>query len=142
MTHFDHNQVFVLDGRHAEIGCGNCHGTDPQTVVYTGLPGRCVDCHAEPEIHAGFFGVECQECHETSAWSPAFLKEHAFPLDHGAQGPSECALCHPSVFTEYTCYGCHDHNEADMINKHIEEGISMADLPNCAECHPTGQEDE
>ncbi len=139
MIGFDHNQVFVLDGRHVEIACLACHGVDPAHVVFRGLPGRCVDCHAEPEIHAGFFGLECEQCHATTAWSPAFLKEHAFPLDHGANAPSQCALCHPAVFTEYTCYGCHEHNQAQITAKHAEERISGQRLENCMECHPDGR---
>jgi hypothetical protein len=101
-----------------------------------------VDCHAEPEIHAGFFGLHCQLCHTTSAWSPAQLRDHRFPLDHGGQGEVDCQTCHPTVYSEYTCYGCHEHEPGKTEEEHREERISLEELQQCATCHPTGQEDE
>jgi hypothetical protein len=137
MHDFDHS-VFRLDGRHAEVECTACH-IDRQ---FKDTPQACVDCHAEPEIHAGFFGVECQLCHTTSGWIPAQLRDHSFPLDHGGQGEIACQTCHLSTYTQYTCYGCHEHDPADTEEKHLEEGISKQELQQCAACHPTGQEDE
>jgi hypothetical protein len=40
----------------------------------------------------------------------------------------------------YGCYGCHEHEPAEIEHKHLEEGI--ADFGNCVNCHPTGREDE
>jgi hypothetical protein len=138
MHDFDHASVFPLDGRHAEIECAACH----VDRVYSGTPQACVDCHAEPEIHAGFFGLECQYCHTSAGWSPARLQNHTFPLDHGGQGEVECQVCHATVYADYTCYGCHEHEPAKIEEKHREEGISMEELSKCITCHPTGREDE
>ncbi len=138
MSDFDHNQFFVLDGRHAEIECVSCH----QDNLWRGLSGECVSCHAEPEIHAGFFGLQCGLCHTTLAWSPAQLQSHAFPLDHGGEGEIACQTCHPSVYADYTCYGCHEHQPEKIESEHLEEGVSLEELPNCVECHPTGREGE
>jgi hypothetical protein len=142
MRNFDHNLVFPLDGRHAQIECQACHGSPPQPVRYAGTPTACADCHAEPEIHAGVFGLECQNCHHTDAWIPALLQNHSFPLDHGEQGMLACQVCHPTAYVEYTCYGCHEHDPLETLSKHLEEGISEDELPNCTSCHPTGREDE
>lgn len=137
MHDFDHS-LFPLEGRHAEVDCAACH----VDRVFAGTSKDCVDCHAEPEIHAGFFGLQCQLCHTTSAWAPARLQDHRFPLDHGGQGEIACQTCHPTVYSEYTCYGCHEHEPGKVAEEHREEEIPMNELQQCATCHPTGQEDE
>ena len=135
MSEFNHDKIFLLDGRHAEIDCESCHLDN----VFGGTPNVCVECHAEPEIHAGVFGTQCQSCHTSTAWSPAQLQVHNFPIAHGEQGDQACAVCHPNVYFEYTCYVCHDHQPGPIQEKHFQEGISFQDLPNCAQCHPDGK---
>jgi hypothetical protein len=138
MANFDHSQFFVLDGQHADIGCESCHADR----VFKGTPTECSGCHAEPPIHAGLFGLQCENCHSTQAWAPASLTSHSFPLDHGEQGLVACETCHTSSYVEYTCYGCHEHQQAETEREHAEEGISRAELSDCARCHPNGLEDE
>lgn len=138
MIDFDHNSVFPLTGRHSEIICTDCH----IDRVFAGTPSDCVACHAEPAIHAGSFGTDCVRCHETTAWSPAQLHEHLFPIDHGADTLSDCQTCHVSTYAEYTCYGCHEHEPAEIQEEHVEEGISIEELADCAGCHPTGREED
>lgn len=138
MHDFNHDTVFLLDGKHAEIDCQACHANQ----VFTGTPRECVDCHAEPEIHAGFFGLHCQVCHTTQAWTPALLRMHRFPLDHGEEGEVACKTCHPSRYNEYTCFGCHEHDPVKTEEEHREEEIAPAELMQCATCHPTGQKEE
>ena len=131
---FDHNlSNFPLTGAHVNMTCEACHVGGQ----FQGLSTACVACHAEPAFHAGQFGTECAACHTTSAWTPAeFNGQHNFPLNHG-DGAS-CATCHPSSFTTYTCYGCHEHEEAEVREEHLDEGIN--NFQNCMECHPTGEE--
>lgn len=136
MSDYDHNRFFLLDGRHREIDCEDCHAQR----VYKGAPTECSGCHAEPDIHAGDFGSSCQDCHTTTAWSPALLLKHTFPLAHGEQGEIQCQVCHPVNYVEYTCYNCHEHQPEEIQKKHQEEGITSAELPDCARCHPTGRE--
>ena len=141
MHDFDHNRIFLLDGRHAEATCAACH--QPNLAVppkFIGLGSACVNCHTEPVIHAGVFGLHCESCHTTTAWAPARLTSHTFPLNHG-EGNGDCATCHPANYITYTCYGCHEHQEAKIIQEHREENISDADLPNCTQCHPDGREE-
>lgn len=138
MEDFDHQRVFPLEGAHTELDCLVCH-TDQ---VFSGTPRECSQCHAEPDIHAGFFGLNCQNCHSSSAWTPATLRFHNFPLDHGGQGVVECATCHTVSYLTYSCYGCHEHQPAEIQEEHFEEGISLNELENCVSCHPTGLEDE
>lgn len=138
LTHFDHNQLWPLEGQHATLTCESCH----IDKLFRGTPRDCVGCHAEPAIHAGLFGVNCAACHTAQAWQPAQLTQHTFPLNHGEQGELDCATCHPSTYTQYTCYNCHEHNPSETERQHREEGIGQQQLPNCAQCHPTGREHE
>ena len=43
-------------------------------------------------------------------------------------------------YSNYTCYGCHEHSRSRIRKEHVEEGIH--DYENCAECHRSGDEDE
>lgn len=141
MSGFDHAQVFPLDGKHAEIECAACHANQR----FAGTPKACAQCHAEPEVHAGLFGLECEACHTTAAWLPAVLLDHSFPLRHGLEDndpATACATCHVTSYTEYTCYGCHEHQPDETARKHSEEGISAVELAACVECHPGGREAE
>jgi len=138
MTNFDHNLVWPLDGQHTALECTRCHVDQ----VYKGTPRECVACHAEPPIHAGLFGTECAACHTTEAWLPARLRQHNFPLDHGEQGQLDCAVCHTTTYAEYTCTNCHEHDPNATRAEHDEVDFSQTDFFACAECHPTGQEEE
>lgn len=138
MVGFDHAAVFVLDGRHAEIECTECHSGQK----FSDTPRQCVECHSEPDLHAGVFGLGCQNCHSDRAWAPARLRIHTFLLDHGGQGDLECTVCHAQSYTEYTCFSCHDHQPAAIAQSHADAGILETELVNCAGCHPTGVEGE
>lgn len=138
LSDFDHTRFFPLDGAHMDLGCEVCH----QEKVFRGAPSDCVECHAEPEIHLGFFGTRCEYCHATQSWSPAALRMHRFPLDHGGQGEVACETCHVETYVEYTCYGCHDHQPDAIRESHQEAGIMPEELPNCAVCHSNGLEAE
>jgi len=99
-------------------------------------PHDCVSCHEDPPIHEGLFGVECERCHNTIAWTPAYLTRHTFFLDHGAESELACETCHTETYQTHTCYGCHDHTPEQMEEVHLAENIT--DYENCQECHPTG----
>jgi hypothetical protein len=134
MHNFNHDNVFVLDGAHFDLDCTSCH----QDQVFAGTPNECSACHAEPEIHAGSFGLNCAACHETDAWQPATLKEHTFPLDHGEEGEISCETCHTSTYAEYTCESCHDSRDPEFIEEHDDE-VDPSNLMNCVECHWDGE---
>lgn len=136
MADFEHDSFYVLGMAHEDTPCEDCHVDQ----VFAGTPGTCVECHEEPEMHAGQFGLDCSRCHNAVAWSPALLTRHTFYLDHGADQTLECQTCHMVTCTENTCYQCHDHTEDQMAMVHLEEGLE--DYQNCAECHPTGQSGE
>jgi predicted CXXCH cytochrome family protein len=133
MTNFDHSQVFALEGRHAALECMACH----QEQTFRGTPRECVACHAEPQIHAGVFGTQCEACHTATAWAPAHLTRHAFPLNHGEAGEIACATCHAQSYATYTCTACHAQNE--MEEHHAEKGITGEQVLACTQCHLNGR---
>lgn len=95
---------------------------------------RCATCHTPPtnDLHNGI-GDACGHCHQTTAWKPAsFDHDRFFVLEGGHDAP--CATCHVNHrYDTYTCYGCHAHDPARVIQEHREEGIS--DIKNCVRCH-------
>ena len=103
-------------------------------------PHECRACHEEPEVHAERVGFNCSRCHTLEAWKPALPLRHTFALDHGEKGQVACQTCHAATYFENTCYGCHDHDPADMDTVHAAEGITQ--LEPCGECHPTGASGE
>lgn len=133
----DHAILFPLDGAHAEQECADCHAADR----YAGTGRLCADCHSEPAIHAGLFGTTCADCHTTTAWQPAELVRHTFPLDHGDEDGIglPCTVCHSAALTAYTCANCHDADA--MRDEHDELALSAVELAACADCHPDGRED-
>jgi hypothetical protein len=135
---FDHAETaFPLTGAHLQVACTQCHVNN----VFQGTPTDCSACHADPAYHAGLFGTDCASCHTTTAWSPAqFDGPHTFPINHGERGNSSCQTCHPDRLQAYTCYGCHEHQQASIVARHREEGIT--NIQDCVRCHPTGREEE
>lgn len=103
-------------------------------------PHECRSCHEEPVVHAERFGLNCARCHSLQSWKPALLTKHTFRLDHGEGAQIACQSCHTETYAEHTCYGCHDHQAADMETVHVELGIIEYD--NCVLCHPTGEPGE
>ena len=137
LSNFDHANFFPLDGKHESIQCADCHIDN----VFRGTPTECWQCHEEPEIHAGVFGLKCSYCHGTEAWSPANLQHHSFPINHGLEEQNlqlQCDTCHGANYIDYTCYQCHEHQPDEILKKHLEEGITEEQLPACVDCHPAG----
>jgi len=137
LSNFDHANFFPLEGKHVNAQCTDCHAGQ----VFRGTPTECWQCHAEPDIHAGVFGLKCYYCHSDAAWEPANLQQHVFPINHGLEDASlqlQCDACHGANYIEYTCYSCHDHQPDEIAQSHFAVGITAQDLPACATCHPDG----
>lgn len=101
---------------------------------------QCANCHEAPRdtMHAGL-DTNCGQCHRQQAWKPAtFDHEKWFALvgDHAAP----CATCHAKAdFSQYTCYGCHEHTPRNIQAEHAEEGIR--DFQDCVRCHRSADDD-
>ena len=131
MAYFDHDAHYALDGGHAGLECIACHVDQS----YAGTPSECADCHGEPELHEGTFGLNCARCHGVAAWAPAQFIQHTFIVENCAEGEViDCETCHVETYTEYPCYSCHEHEEMESVHQQWE--IEAVD--DCVGCHPTG----
>ncbi len=109
---FDHARTkFPLTGAHASLSCAKCHINNN----FTKLSTVCASCHADPAFHASLFtNLSCDQCHNTSAWSPA-----TFNLSHpnscgevtciNHEGAT-CRDCHNVNLATATCLKCHTSN--------------------------------
>ncbi len=129
---FDHAREtgFALLGRHARIGCPDCHRSgnlkDP-------LPKTCSGCHLGDDRHAGRFGTDCAGCHGNEVWrldEYDHAGRHHFALE-GAHASLDCHACHTAAVQEQKlpteCAGCH---RADDVH-----GGALG--KDCASCHDT-----
>lgn len=94
----------------------------------------CQNCHKSPTdaLHKQITG-NCAQCHSQKKWTPATFEHNKyFVLDRDHN--TKCVTCHVrNDYSNYTCYGCHEHTPANIRREHVEEGIRKFD--NCVECH-------
>lgn len=131
----------------AEPNCMACHSDHPRprltrastakfdhALLKAETQAKCQTCHTAPrdELHRGQ-SLNCASCHQSTQWKPAtFDHNRYFRLDgdHNAA----CTTCHlGGNYKQYTCYGCHEHQEARIISEHREEGIN--NIQDCVSCH-------
>lgn len=130
-----------------EPNCMACHSDHPKpalakantvkfdhALLKTDARAKCQTCHEPPQdkLHQGQASV-CSTCHQSSAWKPAtFDHSRFFTLDRNHN--TSCTTCHVGGnYKRYTCFGCHAHQQANIIAEHREEGITRID--NCVSCH-------
>ncbi len=146
---FDHSgTAFPLTGAHIAAGCLDCHADG----VYAGKPATCVSCHeseyggtTEPSHVAAGFPVTCEACHGTARWEGATFDHDGpyFPIysgDHRGKWTS-CATCHTNQasYAEFTCFSCHEHEQAKMDDTHEGEPGYSYESRVCLSCHPRGE---
>lgn len=149
---FDHSKTgYVLDGKHASVGCRSCHTAQhiaPEfrsllsgkdlNHTWLGLSTRCGTCHNDP--HQGRLGADCARCHSTTGWKPARFDtrnfDHSktpFPLT-GKHRDTACEKCHTpdssgqprwSGVAFAACSNCH----SDPHKGQFKQG--------CDSCHST-----
>jgi len=136
----DHSKFsFKLTGKHAAVACKGCHSGAGSLQDFQNTPQDCYSCHAKDDKHNGSFGQQCDQCHATAGWADATFDHTVFPVDHGSkEQKATCKTCHPTDPSTYTCYGCHRHTTANVLNQH--EGKSLAELADCIKCHPGGRQ--
>lgn len=130
-----------------EKNCLACHSDHPapqlteespkafdHALLTPAMRGQCQACHRAPQDtqHQGF-NLPCAQCHQPAGWKPAtFDHSRYFPLDGDHR--VACVTCHTGQnYRRYTCYGCHEHEQARIKAEHEEEGIRNID--NCVRCH-------
>lgn len=139
------------DDFHKQVSpdCKNCHNTKgwksevvfKHELILGVAKNNCISCHKKPDdtYHASF-DDNCYKCHNTSKWLPSTF-DHTSYFELDKDHNTKCITCHASSnFKTYTCYGCHEHSQSNIMNKHIEEGIN--DFSNCVSCHKGARESE
>ncbi|MBI3179935.1 MAG: hypothetical protein HYZ27_09760, partial [Deltaproteobacteria bacterium] len=63
-----------------------------------------------------------------------------FPITDGAHAGSDCQTCHGDFdsFSQFTCFHCHDHAEADTNELHGPMADYAYESDACYRCHPDG----
>ncbi len=111
---FDHTLTgFLLEGRHEDVSCGDCHGSRRTDLV---PHEACEDCHTD--VHsAQFVPRTCDTCHDI------FVEGFRLPdFDHGT--------------TEYPLRGAHVEVICADCHGPLPDS-TFADLPHtdCDDCH-------
>jgi hypothetical protein len=145
---FDHGTTaFPLTGAHATLQCIACHSGG-----YVGTPTNCYACHQSaydgttaPDHAAAQFPTECQNCHSTTAWTPANWNHDTqyFPIYSGTHREKwdQCTDCHvnTSNYSVFECILCHEHNKTSTDNDHREVNNYQYNSNACLSCHPNGR---
>ncbi len=115
----------VVQFSHGMIGIGNT--------------GKCADCHQKPmDVVHQPVSQDCMQCHKENNWSSSEI-DHADYFKFDRDHKPDCSTCHPDAdYSQYTCYGCHEHSLRKIERKHVKEGIP--DYNDCADCHASGDE--
>ena len=118
-TQFDHSRSrFALTGRHITTPCKDCH----ETLRYKDAPKDCFSCHKNRDIHKEKFGMRCENCHNTRAWSVWDFdhdRRSTYRLD-GAHRKVACESCHKqpapkgknAALVGAACIACHANEDA------------------------------
>jgi len=116
VTRFDHGlSRFPLTGRHITAPCTSCH----ETPRYKDAPRDCFSCHKKEDKHKQRFGMRCETCHNTRAWS-------LWDFDHYNRTKYRIDGAHRTV----ACESCH--------KQEAPKGKDAAPLgSNCIACHRT-----
>ncbi len=106
---FDHNFTDrPLAGKHIDVACADCHESDQK---HRDAPADCSSCHLDEDVHDGFAGTDCGDCHSETDWLEIGFDHET--TDYPLVGKHEeviCADCHEDKTfrtTPTTCFGCH-----------------------------------
>jgi hypothetical protein len=114
VTKFDHSMSrFALTGRHVGVPCKACHAT----TRYKDAPNDCMSCHKKEDKHLQKFGMRCETCHNTRAWS-------IWSFDHDTKAKYRLEGAHRKV----ACESCH--RQPAPLGKNAATVGS-----NCISCH-------
>jgi hypothetical protein len=119
---------------HARIdACTGCHREHADATRMTsvmeheslGRPDQaleCAACHVSRDRHQGFFGLRCDQCHRTVAWTVRGFR-------HPSSRSTQCLECHRAPPSHYM-----DHFE--MVSRPMA-GDPTATVEACYRCHQT-----
>lgn len=151
---FNHESIsFDMSGGHAPLACLECHEIARTLAELKSLPGECIDCHRDDDVHAGELGQSCGTCHSPDDWTQ-FVMNHSltdYPL-LGKHADVDCASCHVADSFSGTPASCIDCHQQDDIHNgvfgttctdcHTEAGWELVSFDhtqsqatNCSACH-------
>ncbi|NBC18532.1 MAG: hypothetical protein GVY18_14595, partial [Bacteroidetes bacterium] len=151
---FDHvtsSGGFDLVGTHEALPCTACHAPPPDfTPLFDPLDqDDCLTCH-QPDFdqaHGGQgYPTTCLDCHTPTQWTDVSFDHDAdfFPIFSGRHEDewATCQSCHMQQddFSVFTCLTCHEHNQAEMDERHEDVGGYVYESTACFTCHPTGED--
>jgi len=136
---------FPLDGGHAAVPCGSCHGKKHPRLDLRVANARCADCHDNPhgdQFAAQLQGEGCAHCHNATAWNRPSVDHATWPLT-GAHATAACASCHRASDADQKagkgasyrgvarrCEACHQ-------DEHLGQFRLTQPKRACDECHRT-----
>ncbi len=147
----DLDTAFGLEGAHARVACGECHGSERaeaekarRLAPGSSAPRDCAGCHEDP--HENALGAKCESCHTPAAWAgPEAIFDHArhgrFALDALHTGLA-CQSCHADArfgASGRDCESCHA-DAAALVAGRFAGRTAAADphagRVDCRGCHP------
>ncbi len=131
LSNFNHDVTqFILTGAHITTNCIECHQQG-----YNNTPNECVGCHqdefnntTDPNHQVSGFPTTCDDCHTTSAWTPANFDHNFYPIS-SQHNDVTCNECHSEPNYQPQCLSCH----LDDFNQGHDPGEST----DCWACHST-----
>jgi len=140
---FQHDNVFVLEGVHADINCSDCHPIPsidrmeaatkqrtPGSIPYHKVNGKtCEECHTNP--HHTVWNAGCENCHlgRDAKWSDGLRG-----IDTKSHETTSFSLTDAHVTV--ACQECHA-NDADYNQRYPDPRADgyQRQLQNCQGCH-------
>ncbi|MBN4077718.1 cytochrome c3 family protein [Nitrospina gracilis] len=83
---------------------------------------NCMTCHRNEDVHFGFFGKRCEDCHVTKTWAVSKYK-------HPSARSMDCSQCHQAPPSHYM-------KHFKMISQKVA-GKPKARVDQCFLCHQT-----
>jgi hypothetical protein len=135
------------DNLHLQVAsnCNGCHQSESwkNSLLFNHdvllNKSNCASCHQKPTDNYHSLMIQnCEKCHSNKNWVPStFDHSSYFLLDQNHN--TTCNTCHTkNNFQIYSCFGCHEHSENNIIAEHNEEGVF--NISNCVSCHKSGNE--
>ena len=82
----------------------------------------CAECHGNEDVHFGYFGGECADCHGATTWDvPGFR--------HPSPASTECSQCHKAPPSHYM-------GHFNMVSQTVARK-PHSPVDACQDCHET-----
>ena len=148
--HFDHAKLtgYVLEGKHANIKCVECHKTkmketsaEAGNTRYFGSQTSCVACHKKDDIH-GFKGKwaakDCNACHTLKTWNDGIKFEHLRDTGYklvGEHAELKCANCHGATKADAPRTKVNPSGSPSNLGKSLMYQWPKLKQAQCLACH-------